>query len=312
MNTNDLEKIVAIAEEGSMAKAAQRLFITQPALSKCLNRVEEELGEVLFLRRPNGLTLTYAGECLVQKARQIMRLYEDLEMDFCDLNEMKKGRLRIGTARRLSALVLPEAIYRFQQSYPNIKISIIEDNSIALEDMLIKGLLDLAIICLPVKNPNINYEVFYRDPCLIAVPKDHPLNEAGYQVEGESLPYMSVEALRGQRLVLTSIQKKSRAVADRALSVLEGDYEINLETHNIEAVIRFVAKGLGVSIVPSVFAQNYAEPEKINYYHMEEGSEVYHEWAVLYGESIESLPRPSKELYRILCKEKCIFPEFLG
>ena len=56
MNRSDLEKIVAIAEEGSMAKAAQRLYITQPALSKCLNRVEEELGEPLFLRRPNGLT----------------------------------------------------------------------------------------------------------------------------------------------------------------------------------------------------------------------------------------------------------------
>ena len=312
MNKNDLEKIVAIAEEGSMAKAAQRLFITQLALSKCLNRVEEELGEVLFLRRPNGLTLTYAGECLVQKSYQIMHLYDDLEMDFCDLNEMRKGRLRIGTARRLSALVLPEAIYRFQSKYPNIKISIVEDSSYTLESNIIQGLLDIAIICLPVQNPNVNYTVFYRDPCLIAVPKDHPVNAQGYTVEGENLPFMPIEALKDQRLVLTSNQRKSRAVADRALQVLDGQYEVNLESHNIEAVIRFVARGLGVSIIPSVFAQNYAEPERINYYRMEERSEVYHEWAVLYGDSVESLPRPSRELYHILCDEKCIFPEFLG
>ena len=123
---------------------------------------------------------------------------------------------------------------------------------------------------------------------------------------------MPIEALKDQRLVLTSNQRKSRAVADRALQVLDGQYEVNLESHNIEAVIRFVARGLGVSIIPSVFAQNYAEPERINYYRMEERSEVYHEWAVLYGDSVESLPRPSRELYHILCDEKCIFPEFLG
>ena len=101
-------------------------------------------------------------------------------------------------------------------------------------------------------------------------------------------------------------------MADRALAVLNGEYEINLESNNIEAVIRFVARGLGLSIIPSVFAQNYQEPERIQYYRMEEESEVYHEWAVLYGDSPEHLPRPSRELYRILCEEKSIFPEFLG
>ncbi|HAE16162.1 MAG TPA: hypothetical protein DCG51_06385 [Erysipelotrichaceae bacterium] len=121
-----------------------------------------------------------------------------------------------------------------------------------------------------------------------------------------------MEALRNQKLVLTNNHKKSRAVADRALAVLNGEYEINLESNNIEAVIRFVARGLGLSIIPSVFAQNYQEPERIQYYRMEEESEVYHEWAVLYGDSPEHLPRPSRELYRILCEEKSIFPEFLG
>ena len=209
-------------------------------------------------------------------------------------------------------LCVREAVYRFQQSYPNIKISIIEDNSNELENKIIHGALDIAIVCLPVRNPHVNYTVFYRDPCLIAVPKDHPMNEAGYRVEGEPLPFMPVEAFRNQRLVLTSTQKKSRAVADRALRPLNGAYEVSLESHNIEAVIRFVARGLGVSIIPSVFAQNYAEPDHINYYRMEEKSEVYHEWAVLYGDSVENLPRPSRELYHILCDEKCIFPEFLG
>ena len=85
MNKADLEKIVAIAEEGSMARASQKLFITQPALSKALTKVEEELGETLFTRRPSGLELTYAGECFLRKAYQILKLYSDVDMEFCEL-----------------------------------------------------------------------------------------------------------------------------------------------------------------------------------------------------------------------------------
>lgn len=207
MNRSDLEKIVAIAEEGSMAKAAQRLYITQPALSKCLNRVEEELGEPLFLRRPNGLTLTYSGECLVQRAYQILRMYRDLETDFCDLNEMRRGVLRLGTARRISAVVLPEAIARFASRYPSIKIEIVEQNSFVLEEQIMTGKLDIAIVCLPVRNENVHYSVFYRDPFLIGVPKGHPVNAQSYTVAGEKLPFLSIEALRGQKLVLSSPEK---------------------------------------------------------------------------------------------------------
>ena len=282
MNRSDLEKIVAIAEEGSMAKAAQRLYITQPALSKCLNRVEEELGEPLFLRRPNGLTLTYSGECLVQRAYQILRMYRDLETDFCDLNEMRRGVLRLGTARRISAVVLPEAIARFASRYPSIK------------------------------NEIVHYSVFYRDPFLIGVPKDHPVNAQGYTVPGEKLPFLSVEALRGQKLVLSSPEKKSRIIADKALAQLNGEYEVCLESHNIELVIRFVAKGLGIGIIPSVFAAQYPEPEAINYYRLPENEEIFHQWAVMYGDSVTNLPRPSRELYHILCEEISILPDYLG
>lgn len=312
MNRNDLEKIIAIAESGSMAKAAQRLYITQPALSKCLNRVEEELGEPLFLRRPNGLTLTHSGACLVQKARQILRLYHSIETDFCDLNEMRRGVLRVGTARRICAVVLPEVVSRFSCRYPNIKIEIVEQNSFALEEQIITGKLDIAIVCLPVRNENVQYSVFYRDPFLIGVPKEHPVNALGYTVPGEKLPFLSVEALRGQKLVLSSPEKKSRIMADKLLSRLNGEYEVYLESHNIELVIRFVAKSLGIGIIPSVFAAQYPDPEAITYYRLPEDEEVFHQWAVMYGDSVANLPRPSRELYHILCEEKCIFPDYLG
>lgn len=198
MNKGDIEKIIAIAEEGSMAKAAQKLYISQPALSKCLTKVEQELAEVLFTRRPSGLTMTYAGECFLQKAYQIMHLYDELEFDFCELNQMRKGVLKIGIAERMGALVLPEALKRFHSRFPNIQVTLIEHDSYQLEEEVLFGALDMAILLLPLKNEHMSHHVFYRDPYLIAVPKNHPLNEKSYQIDGEPLPFLSINDLRGR------------------------------------------------------------------------------------------------------------------
>ena len=170
MTENDLMKIVAIAEEGSMAKAAQKLFITQPALSKSLAKVEKELGEALFTRSTNGLIPTDAGKYLVNKAYQILKLYADTRVEFCELNHMQKGLLKLGSAERIGALLLPNLLKAFSERYPNIKIDIVEENSVFLEEQVLMGALDLAIICLPLRNENLSYKVFYRGPLFLAMP----------------------------------------------------------------------------------------------------------------------------------------------
>ena len=311
MNKSDLEKIVAIAEEGSMARAAQKLYITQPALSKCLTKVEESLGEALFIRRPGGMVLTYAGQCLIRKAYQIMKLYDDVEMEFCELNHMHKGVLRLGSAERLGALVLPQLLLKFRQQYPNIKIEIIEENSVVLEEKLLMGVLEIAILCLPLKNSNVNYQVFYEDPLCIAVPCDHPLNKCAYQKEENGKYYIDLEDLRKQEFILTKQYKKTRMAADRILGELQDDYKITMELANIETVIRLIANGLGISVVPSIFAKTYKAGSKINYYSIDEKYHPVWQWAVIYGDSIDSLTRPSKELYRLLCEQGCQFPNYI-
>lgn len=311
MSRSDLEKIIAIAEEGSMAKASQKLYITQPALSKCLTKVEESLGESLFVRRPNGLTLTYAGECLVKKAYQIMKLYDEVEMEFCELNQMRKGVLKLGSAERIGALVLPNLLKRFKECYPNIKIDIVEENSMVLEEKLLIGALDIAILCLPLKNSNVNYRVFYEEPLYAALPSNHPLNKYGYKKEGEDRPFIDLEKLRGSEFILTKDFKKTRMAADQILKHLDHDYTIEVESQNIETVIRLVGSGLGVSLIPEIYTKVYKTGDKINYYKIEEKYQATWQWAVIYGDSIENLTRPSKELYRILCEEGCKLPNYV-
>ena len=312
MDKSDLEKIIAIAEEGSMAKAAQKLYITQPALSKCLTKVEESLGESLFVRRPNGLSLTYAGECLLKKAYQIMKLYEDVEMEFCELNHMRRGVLKLGSAERIGALVPPHLLKRFKELYPNIKIDIVEENSMILEEKLLIGALDIAILCLPLKNSNVNYQVFYEEPLYVALPSSHPLNRESFQKDGEEMPYMPLEKLKGAEFILTKSFKKTRMAADRILKYLDGDYSVVLESQNIETVIRLVSSGLGISLIPNIYSKVYSTGNDVNYYKIDDSYHPVWQWAVIYNESIEKLTRPSKELYNILCEDGCQLPNYVN
>ena len=312
MDKSDLEKIIAIAEEGSMAKAAQKLYITQPTLSKCLTKVEESLGESLFVRRPNGLSLTYAGECLLKKAYQIMKLYEDVEMEFCELNHMRRGVLKLGSAERIGALVLPHLLKRFKELYPNIKIDIVEENSMILEEKLLIGALDIAILCLPLKNSNVNYQVFYEEPLYVALPSSHPLNSEGFQRDGEEMPYIPLEKLKGAEFILTKSFKKTRMAADRILKYLDGDYSVVLESQNIETVIRLVSSGLGISLIPNIYSKVYSTGNDVNYYKIDDSYHPVWQWAVIYNESIEKLTRPSKELYNILCEDGCQLPNYVN
>lgn len=273
--------------------------------------MEEELGETLFTRRPSGLELTYAGECFLRKAYQILKLYSDVDMEFCELNQMRKGILKVGSADRLGALVLPELLRKFHERYPNIRIEIVEQNSIKLEESLLMGALDLAILCLPLKNTNVKYQVFYEDPIYVAVPSWHPLNRESYAKEGEEMRYLPIGALQNQTFILTKPTKKTRMAADRILSNLNGHYQVGMESLNIETVIRLVAGGLGISLVPNVFTKTYLTGDKVNYYQLEEQYAPRWQWAVIYNDSLSSLSRPSRELYHILCDEGCCFPDYI-
>lgn len=299
MNKQDLEKIITIAEEGSMARAAQKLFLTQPGLSKCLTKVEEELGEPLFTRRPSGLVLTYSGECFLKRAYQIVRLYGEMESEFSELNQMKKGVLKLGTPARLGALVLPGVLKRFHEMYPDIKMELIEETSSVLEDKLIFGAIDIAVLCLPLKNENIKYEVFYEDDILVIAPKNHPICMCSYEKKGKQ--YLPLEEIAKENLILTKRGKKTRQAADRLMEQLKDECCIIMESQNIETVIRLVSGGLGISLVPRVFAETYGNEQEINCYYLEEHYNPFWQWAVIYSSSVQELSRPSRELYQILC-----------
>ena len=118
MTTRELLYVKTIAEEKSISKAAKRLYIAQPSLSQSLQKLEEQLGVALFHRTSSGLTLTYAGERYYHMASQVLKIYENFEIEISDINNLKTGKIRLGITNHLGALTLPQTLKQFHDLFP--------------------------------------------------------------------------------------------------------------------------------------------------------------------------------------------------
>jgi DNA-binding transcriptional LysR family regulator len=146
MTQKELVYVLAVAKEKSISKAAQKLFITQPSLSNAIKKIEEALGTKLFIRTNRGLKLTFSGERYCAIANDIIKIFEDFEIEISDINNLKKGRLHIGITAYISTYLLPKVLPKFKQAAPNIDFTFIELTSVELEKELKEGLIDFAIM----------------------------------------------------------------------------------------------------------------------------------------------------------------------
>ena len=149
MTSRELEYIKTVADEKSISSAARKLYIAQPSLSQSLQRIEENLGAKLFNRTPSGLTLTYAGERCYQMACQVLKIYSDFEAEISDINQLKTGRIVMGTTNHLGTVILPEILLEFKENSPSVELEILEDNTGNLEAKLLTGAMDFALLHAP-------------------------------------------------------------------------------------------------------------------------------------------------------------------
>lgn len=154
MTSRELEYIKTVADEKSISSAARKLYIAQPSLSQSLQRIEENLGAKLFNRTPSGLTLTYAGERCYQMACQVLKIYSDFEAEISDINQLKTGRIVMGTTNHLGTVILPEILLEFKENSPSVELEILEDNTGNLEAKLLTGAMDFALLHAPKLAPN--------------------------------------------------------------------------------------------------------------------------------------------------------------
>lgn len=259
MTSRELLYVKTIADEKSITRAAQKLYLTQPSLSHCVMNIENQLGTKLFRRTSSGLTLTYAGEKYYRMACEVLRVYAAFEAEISEESELVRGRVTIGVTNYLACDLLPRMLPRIHREHPGIELRIVEETTDELEKSLLSGRLDFAIMHTGAgdgasEDPGLAHEVLRRDPFLLAAPPEHPHGAKAVQRAGEELPELDPALLAGEPFLMVTKGQRIRHVADRVLQKAGVSPQIVFTSRNYETLRRLCAEGMGYTFVPRHYA----------------------------------------------------------
>lgn len=171
IDTRIIEYVIAIAEEGSLNKAAEKLFISQPALSQRLKKLEEELGTELFRRENSGLAITDAGRVYINGGRSILQIKQEAMAKLSSMNQNQEEVIRFGCATSHAL----EAIPQFRAEYPDMLLSTRRCNTPTAKEDLIMGRMDMAVLLTPtLQHGVLEYLPLSSSQLLLAIPAQHP------------------------------------------------------------------------------------------------------------------------------------------
>lgn len=177
MKRMQLEYFVRIVEEKSFTKAAEKLFISQPALSKSIRALEAELGVTLFKRDPRELSLTSEGENVYCYAVDILNYWQSRTAELFSLLEQVKGSLRFGLPPSVGSVFFSKILFEYGCKYPQVDLQIVEGTSKKIEALVMNDQVDLGLVIEPYENPHMRLKTVYRSDVVLAVARNHRLAE---------------------------------------------------------------------------------------------------------------------------------------
>lgn len=247
MDFHQLEYVIAIAEEKNFSKAAKKLYISQPSLSQYIMRLEDQLGIKLFDRTASPLILTYAGEKYLKAAKNILDLKNRLGRELGDIADSKKGRLTIGIPSSIERYLLPLVLPEFYQRFPGIELVIEEYSSIQLEELLLAGEVDIAILHLPVQNERIVYEPISVEKIFLVAPSG---NHTRSLIEFEKHNKLDFSYLKDEKFIILKPGYRMRFVADEIFRRAQFKPNILLEIRNLDTAYNLASAGMGFTLIP--------------------------------------------------------------
>lgn len=242
MDITAVQAFVAVADDASFSRAADALFLTQPAVSKRVAALEDELRARLFDRMGRSVRLTEAGEALLPHARRVLAELDAGRQAVTDLQGTVGGRLRIGTSHHVGLHRLPPVLRAFSAQYPDVDLDLhfmdSEQACFAVE----RGELELAVVTLPQAPPStLVTETLWPDPLDLVAAADHPL--AGHGA-------LAPAALAAHPAILPAPTTFTRRIVAEALRPHGLQLRVALETNYLETIKMMVAVGLGWSALP--------------------------------------------------------------
>lgn len=254
MELRHIKYFLTVSEEGSFTKAAEKLLIAQPPLSRQIRDLEEELGTPLFIRKSHGLQLTDAGNRFRQYALQINHLSEQSKEELREMNKGLQGTLFLATVEGIGPYLLSKWIEGFHSKYPHVEYSLWNGNSDDVVNRVNNGLCDLAIITDPYDQEGLEGIHVWKEPWIAMLPKAHPL----CMEEGDTI---ELEKLAPYELIIPSRQSRKQEIEGWFKPLGLEPRVIGRVAHMLNAY-ELTAQNLGIAIFPHA-ASRYTSDEVV-------------------------------------------------
>ncbi|CCM77392.1 MULTISPECIES: LysR family transcriptional regulator [Rhizobium] len=239
-----IQYFVAVAEQGSVTRAAQNLSISQSSVTEALKELETDLGVALFERHPRGLSITHNGHQFLRHATKILASVSDARTSFSGKQNELSGTLNIGVTSLVAGYVLSDLLARYRRACPGVEVSAIEDNGSYLEHLLVGGELDVAVMVISNLRDRmaLQAEILETSPYRLWLPMGHPLVSADI---------ISVADIAREPLIMLTVDEIEENTG-KLLSALGARPHVAFRTRSVEAVRSLVATGAGVALLPDL------------------------------------------------------------
>ena len=241
MEYDQLKGFFYVAKLGSFTQAAGRLYLSQPAISLQVKALEKEIGERLFDRVGRKIRLTHSGEVLFKETEELVGKLDEIQSIVQQFKSVGRGRLKLGASDTTSIHVLPRLLQDFLVEYPNVDLTVSSAYSTDVKRLVIDRELDVGIVTLPVSDSRLDVVPLFSQVFAAIVPSKHPF-AARKQLRGKDFA--------STNLILLESGSTTRQIVDAFLAGEGVAPAPNMEFSNFEIIKRYVAEGLGVSVVP--------------------------------------------------------------
>lgn len=255
MELKEARYILSIYRNKSITKAAEELYISQPSLSRYLQNMESRLGNTLFSRIGNEYIPTYFGKRYLDYASQITVLGDEWEKEYSELINNNSGVLNIAIPLTRSSCLLPKILHRFYEKYPNVKINLKEESHSISKESFISNEIDFAIYNTNDISSSLDYISLGSEPFVLVTPKDHYLNEKGYTIPGENLPFIDLGLFKDENFILHYPEQNSGNLAMELVKKYNITPQTILNTRSPEVAISMVSLGRGLCFAPQSYVK---------------------------------------------------------
>lgn len=271
ISVKDAQYFLAVAAEGNLTHAAQKLYISQPALSFTVKKIEQQLNIKLFVRENNRLKLTYEGQRFAEACNNIVKICRDMENEFSDMKYANSGKVVVGMPFNLICYAFPLLYKNVKARYPEIHLTPVEGNTQELEALLFSGEIDVAFIPYFIKNPEqFNILQVFHEKLVLSVPEDHEMNRYAEKRPGYARPFLDFKLADHEPFVLNAPRQHVRFAAEQAFRNAGISPKTVFVTKNVTTSITTSAVGLGLALFPEHYLSFSKPPSGANYYYIDE------------------------------------------